>query len=77
LGSDFPQFLRGSDIWVAYNETAETPGASFSDTTSELNPGVRTLIAGTIISCITNDTTAQVGVIMYCNPIIMALEILH
>lgn len=56
----------GSSIWVAYGATAEVPaGATFADTTSELNPTIRRLAAGTVVSCITGDVTAHIGISMY------------
>lgn len=58
-------FQPGSSIWVAYDVQAQPPTSSFGATFSELNPAVRFIPAGTIISFITNDTTAEVGVLLY------------
>lgn len=59
-------FQNGSDVWVAYNDIAEIPiGNTFLPTTSELNPTVRELTGGTIVSCLTEDSNAQIQVSMY------------
>lgn len=55
----------GSDIWVAYNATATLPGGSPSSTVSEHLPSGRYLKAGDTVSCITADTTATIGVMLY------------
>ena len=56
----------GKTVWVANNATAEVPsGNTFSATTSELNPTIRWVLAGDVISFITPDTTAQVGIALY------------
>lgn len=57
----------GLRIWVSYNgqTAAYPPSASFSSTSSELNPSARTVPGGTVISCITPDTSAMIGVSMY------------
>lgn len=62
----------GSSVWFAYtypgrsHETAEIPaGSTFSSTNSELNPAVRRVPGGTVVSAITANTTAAVGVLMY------------
>lgn len=60
-------FQSGSDIWVAYNQNAVVPTGSFALTNSEYNPSVRSLLAGTVINFITNNTTATVCVVIYAD----------
>jgi len=51
-------FQPGSDIWVRYNGSAAAPaGATFSSTTSELNPGARIVPSTNITSSGTSATT--------------------
>lgn len=57
----------GADVWVSFNgTTAASPvGASFAATSSTLNPGQRMVNAGTVISLITDSSTADVSIEMY------------
>ena len=58
-------FEPGSAVWVANNDTATAPSGSFAATSSQLNPSVRQVNGGDILSFITSDTTAQIGVSLY------------
>lgn len=58
-------FDKGSDIWVGSNETAALPGSSFAAATCELNPSARLVNIGDVLSFITADTSAEVGVTFY------------
>jgi hypothetical protein len=56
----------GSNVWVADNVAATTPGGSFAQTASQLNPAVREVAAGDVLSLITDDTsTVDVCVSFY------------
>jgi|SRR5688572_10159980 len=59
----------GSSIWVDFSgATAAVPaGNTLQATTSELNPASRTVNAGTVVSMITGDATANVSVMLYAN----------
>lgn len=70
--SNFPYWVisfgyeDGSNVWVSFTTTAAVPaGATFASTQSTFKPGSRTVKAGTVISLITPDTTAQVGIELY------------
>jgi len=56
-----------NDVWVDVSgATAIIPvGATLASTTSELNPASLTLNAGTNISIITGQTTADVSIVMW------------
>ncbi len=56
-----------NDVWVDVSgANAIIPvGATLATTTSELNPASLTLVAGTKISMITGQTTADVSVVMW------------
>lgn len=56
---------KGSDVFVAVNDTAALPGSSFADSTSFQNPGSWQVNSGNTISMITNDTTVFVSVAFY------------
>jgi hypothetical protein len=56
----------GTTIWVAPTVAATVPASSTPAlTSSELNPGPRDVTAGTVLSIITPNITAQVGVQIY------------
>lgn len=61
-------FEPGSTVWVANNDTAAVPSGSFSSTSSQLNPSARKVRGGDILSFITNNTTAEIGVSLYAIP---------
>lgn len=56
-----------NDVWVdVTGQTAAVPiGATLATTTAELNPASLTLNAGTSISVITSQTTADVSIVMW------------
>jgi hypothetical protein len=56
----------GSRVWIANNHDATVPvGASFAATNSELNVPAKYVKSGDILSFITPDVTADVGVMFY------------
>ena len=61
------RYQPGTDVWVDFTGAAAAipVGASFASTTSELRPASVTVNAGTSISCITDNTSADVGISMY------------
>lgn len=71
--SNFPfwivvfSYQPGANVWVDITgATAIVPvGATLASTTSELNPGARTIAAGGKVSMITDNTSVDVGVMLY------------
>lgn len=53
------------NVLVANNFTAEIPTGSFANTTSQLMPACRHVKANDVLSFITPDATATVGVSLY------------
>lgn len=60
-------YQPGVDIWVDFSgATAAIPvGATFASSTSELNPAARSVQAGSVISAITANATADMGIMLY------------
>lgn len=62
-------YQSGTEVWVSSNNTASAPsGSTFASTTSSRNPASRTVFAGDVISCLTTNSTANVGVELYAIP---------
>lgn len=61
------RYQAGTTVWVDVSgATAEEPaGNTWADTTSEMNPASLILPAGTNVSMITGNDTANVGVVMW------------
>lgn len=56
----------GTNVWVDFTTTAVAPvGGTLLSTTASLNPGQRTLLAGTTISIVTDNTASDVGIEMW------------
>lgn len=58
-------YQPGTNVWVAANTTATLPTGAVGATHSEQNPGQRMVQAGDTISFITNNTTADFGILLY------------
>jgi hypothetical protein len=67
-------FQDGSDVWVAYNHTADAPTGALALSNSERNPAQRLLPKGTVISLITQNTTADCCVVVYALNIINTMN---
>lgn len=72
LPANFPVWIVSfryypNDVWVDVSgATAAIPGAAtLASTTSELNPSALRLLAGTKISMITGQTTADVSIVAW------------
>lgn len=52
-------------VWVADGATATLPGPAFTSTASQLNPAAREVKGGDVLSFVTSDATANLGVSLY------------
>lgn len=55
----------GSTVWVASGTTAEAPTGAAALSLSQMNPAVRDVVAGSTLSLVTANDSAQVGVQIY------------
>jgi len=55
----------GSNVFIANNATAVVPGSSFAETNTQYIPTARQVSGGDVLSFITPDTSAYVGVSLY------------
>lgn len=62
-------YQPGTNVWVDFSgNTADIPaGASLTQTTSELLPASREVLAGTTISVITDNATCDMGIMLYAS----------
>lgn len=59
-------FQPGTTVWVACNDTAAIPSSSFATTSSQLNPSVRQVNGGDILSFITDSSGgSEIGISLY------------
>lgn len=58
-------FTPGASVWVANNSTAAAPSGASALSASQLNPVARDVKKGDVLSLITTDTSAAVGVQIY------------
>lgn len=58
-------YSEGSSVWVANNETPTVPTSSFVWSAGERKPIIRMVNAGDVISFVTSDASAEVGVVLY------------
>lgn len=70
-GDNFNQFLAvfsiepGARVWVANNATAAVATGTLATSTSQFNPTARLVKGGDVLSFITPDVTADVGISLY------------
>lgn len=60
-------YQPGANVWIDFTgATAAIPvGGTFASTTAELNPAARLLQKGANISAITDNTSCDVGIMLY------------